>query len=119
MLRSQRKILLSRLPISYDLLRRPSLFRHGAMDVPQCALEAVRSMIQAAGYEDRLDGLSVLELGPGDSLATALIAHALGARQAVLVDAGACRSARGRGYPHRGGQTRANTDALLKATGTR
>jgi hypothetical protein len=80
------KILLSRLPISYDLWRRTSLFRHGAMDVPQRALEAVRSMIQAAGYGERFDGLSVLELGPGDSLATALIAHALGARQAVLVD---------------------------------
>jgi hypothetical protein len=52
------KILLSRLPISYDLWRRANLFRHGAMDVPQHALEAVRSMIQAVGYGNRLDGLS-------------------------------------------------------------
>lgn len=125
------KILLSRLPISYDLWRRTSLFRHGAMDVPQRALEAVRSMIQAAGYGNSLDGLSVLELGPGDSLATALIAHARGARRAVLVDAGAF--ATGEMEPYRaladllaaeGTRIEAarfapNTDALLKATGAR
>jgi hypothetical protein len=125
------KILLSRLPVSYDLWRRTSLFRHGAMDVPQCALEAVRSMIQAAGYGNRLDGLSVLELGPGDSLATALIAHALGARQAVLVDVGAFATREMEPYraladllAAEGTRIEAarfapNTDALLKATGAR
>lgn len=125
------KILLSRLPISYDLWRRTSLFRHGEMDVPQRALETVRSMIQAAGYGNRLDGLSVLELGPGDSLATALIAHALGARQAVLVDAGAFATREMEPYraladllAAEGTRIEAarfapNTDALLKATGAR
>jgi hypothetical protein len=125
------KILLSRLPISYDLWRRANLFRHGAMDVPQHALEAVRSMIQAAGYGNRLDGLSILEVGPGDSLSTALIAHALGARRAVLVDAGAFATREmepyraladvlaAEGTPIEAARFVPNTDALLKAIGAR
>jgi hypothetical protein len=125
------KILLSRLPISYDLWRRTTLFRHGEMDVPQRGLDAVRSMIQAAGYGNRLDGLSVLELGPGDSLSTALIAHALGARQAVLVDAGAFATREMEPYRALAdllaeGGTRIeaarfvpDTDVLLKVTGAR
>jgi SAM-dependent methyltransferase len=82
------KIVLSRLPVSYDLWRRSSLFRHGAMDRPETALLTVRSVMAAARLGPRLDGKAVLELGPGDSLATALIAKALGARETTLVDAG-------------------------------
>lgn len=82
------KIVLSRLPVSYDLWRRTSLFRHGAMDVPERALQTVQSITASARLGPRLDGLSVLEIGPGDSLSTALVAHALGAQETVLVDAG-------------------------------
>jgi hypothetical protein len=82
------KIVLSRLPVSYDLWRRTSLFRHGAMDVPERAIAALRAVMEGAGLGPSLEGLSVLELGPGDSLATALVAHALGARDSVLIDVG-------------------------------
>jgi hypothetical protein len=86
------KIVLARLPVSYALWRRSSLFRHGAMDRPEIALATLRGVMESAGLGPRLDGLSVLELGPGDSLATGFTATALGARQTVLIDAGAFAS---------------------------
>jgi hypothetical protein len=58
------------------------------MDVPQQALATLREVLRAARLGPRLDGLSVLELGPGDSACSAVIAHALGARQSTLIDAG-------------------------------
>lgn len=45
-------------------------------------LHAVRS-----GVINRLNGATILELGPGDSIATALLAYSYGAR-AILIDSG-------------------------------
>jgi hypothetical protein len=107
------KILLSRLPISYDLWRRANLFRHGAMDVPQHALEAVRSMIQAAGYENRLDGSGRAIRWPRrlSSMRSARGRPSLSMRglslRARWNPIGRLPICSGRGYPHRGGQTRA------------
>jgi SAM-dependent methyltransferase len=86
------KIVLSRLPIPYALWRRSSLFRHGAMDRPDKALATIYGVMEAAQLGSQLDGLSVLELGPGDSLGTAMIAKALRARGTVLIDAGSFAS---------------------------
>lgn len=83
------KIMLARLPVPYGFWRRMSLFRHGAMDDPVTALDTVLAATRAAGLGARLDGLSVLELGPGDALTSAVIGTALGARQVTLVDTGA------------------------------
>ncbi len=82
------KLCLSRLPIPYSTWRQIGLYRHGYMDIPELALREIRAIVAQAGYGGRLDGLSVLELGPGDSLSTAPIAHALGAREIVLLDTG-------------------------------
>lgn len=82
------KIVLSRLPAGYRLWERVGLFVHGAMDDPSYAWRVVTEHVARAGWEN-LDGRVVLELGPGDSLATAVIARALGARETWLVDAGA------------------------------
>jgi hypothetical protein len=125
------KLFLSRLPVSYGLWRRLGLYRHGFMDVPQLALRDIRGIVQSAGYGDRLDGLSVLELGPGDSLSTALIAHALGAKRTVLVDAGAFASRQmelymaladllaAEGKCIQALKTATDTEALLRVTGAR
>ena len=82
------KLVLSRMPTAYGTWQRLGLFRHGHMDTAQYALGVFASHVQRAGLAGRLAGKAVLELGPGDSVATALIARAHGAR-ALLVDAGA------------------------------
>jgi SAM-dependent methyltransferase len=82
------KLLLSRLPVDYGVWRRLNLFRHGRMDVPAYSLGVFRQHYQRFLDEGgKQDGYAVLELGPGDSLNTALIARAHGARTIFLVDA--------------------------------
>jgi SAM-dependent methyltransferase len=81
------KVLLSRMRVDYGRWRRWGLFVHGQMDRPSYAFDVVMSHLRRVGWKD-LEGKVVLELGPGDSLATALIARALGASRAYLVDAG-------------------------------
>jgi SAM-dependent methyltransferase len=86
-LRIAAKIVLSRLPVSYGTWRRLSLFRHGDMENPAYATRVFdrhyRRLLEAAGTPPA----RVLELGPGDSLSTAVIARARGAERTVLVDA--------------------------------
>jgi len=81
------KIVLSRLPAGYRAWERVGLFVHGAMDDPAYAWRVVTDHVARAGWRD-LDGRVVIELGPGDSLATSVIARSLGASETWLVDAG-------------------------------
>lgn len=81
------KVVLSRVRIDYSRWRDWGLFVHGQMDKPDYAIGVVRSHLVRAGWRD-FGGRSVLELGPGDSIATAVIARALGASRVYLVDAG-------------------------------
>ena len=80
------KLLLSRLPVSHAQWQRLGLFRHGAMDDVSYPISVYRSHVRRVGNR-AMRGLRVLELGPGDSIATAVIAAAHGCT-AVLVDAG-------------------------------
>lgn len=81
------KLVLSRLPLNYSFWAQMGLFRHGGMDNPEYAISVFRAHAKAAGMQDRLSGKVVLELGPGDSVATAVIAAGAGA-STILVDAG-------------------------------
>ncbi len=81
------KIILSRLPVEYPLWQRLGLFRHGRMDDAGYALDVFDAHLTRAGLQGSLAGKAILELGPGDSVASAIIAAAHGAR-AVLVDVG-------------------------------
>lgn len=83
------KVALSHLPIKRDVWRSLSLFRFGAMDQPGVAYETFKRHFEATDFPHRGDGFTVLELGPGDSLFTALIARAHGATTTYLVDVGA------------------------------
>lgn len=85
------KMVLSRTPVRHDFWRRFNLFVHGAMDSPEYAYQVVTSHLQRLGWRDLRDKV-VLELGPGDSLFSALIVRALNARRVYLVDAGAFAS---------------------------
>lgn len=82
------KLLLSKLPVGYGGWRRLALFRHGAMDEPEYALRVFRRHFDRyVATGGRREDFTILELGPGDSVNTALIAHAHGARECFLVDA--------------------------------
>ena len=81
------KIALAQLPGGANPWHRAGLFRHGAMTSPAYALKVFRGHLERAGLRPGdLAGLVGLELGPGDSLFSALILRAHGAVGAVLVD---------------------------------
>jgi ubiquinone/menaquinone biosynthesis C-methylase UbiE len=86
------KIVFARLPVRYDAWRRLNLFRAGGMDDPETAFEVYRMHSHAAGFDNR-KGYTVLELGPGDSMLTALFAKSAGAAGSILVDQSALASA--------------------------
>ena len=82
------KLVLSRLPLSSIHWRRIGIFRHGKMDQPDYSVVSFERHLSRLGLcADDLGGRVFMELGPGDSIATAIIASAYGAR-AILVDAG-------------------------------
>ena len=81
------KLVLSRLPFGYTIWRRLGVFRHGKMDESEYAVRTFFEHLEKAGLKHRLDGKSVLELGPGDSIASAIIAAAYGGH-AIIVDSG-------------------------------
>src|SRR5581483_6515235 len=85
------KVGLALLPVSPRHLKKLGLFNHGEMESLEYAehvfglhLEAHR---RATGTMPR-EGFSALELGPGDSLVSALLAWTAGAARTYLVDAG-------------------------------
>ena len=81
------KMVLSRLPMGYGFWRTLGIFRHGDMDNASYVLGVFNEHVARAGLQGKLQGKTVLELGPGDSIATALVAASYGAK-AILVDAG-------------------------------
>lgn len=81
------KLVLSRLPLSGRMWQRIGLFSPGFMLDPDYAIAVFRRHYQRAG--NPTPGFTYLELGPGDSLATAAVAWAHGASGGWLIDAGA------------------------------
>jgi hypothetical protein len=72
-------MVLGRLPLAYSAWRAMSVFRHGEMDDPAYALGVVRRHLEHAGFRGRT-GFTALEIGPGDSLASMVVANVLGLR---------------------------------------
>lgn len=92
------KIVLARLPIPYSFWKRLRFFEHGDMNQPQNALATFLLHARTARVLNEesalpyltVDGeFSVLELGPGDSIFSAVIARSLNASSVCLVDAAA------------------------------
>lgn len=81
------KLVLSRLPFRYQVWQVLGLFRHGKMDNTAYAIKVFTSHVEQVGNLSDLQGKVILEVGPGDSIATAIVASAYGAR-AILVDVG-------------------------------
>lgn len=81
------KIAISRVPIPYSFKARLGVFRHGAMDQADYAYGVFRKHYDRSDFSATTSsGWVGLELGPGDSLASAVIAKALGASKVYLVD---------------------------------
>lgn len=82
------KCLLSRLPVPYLWWQSLGLFRHGDMDSAKYAFKIFNLHWCRAFPKGIPKGLVVLELGPGDSIASAIIAASYGAAKVYLVDVG-------------------------------
>jgi SAM-dependent methyltransferase len=124
------KIVLARLPVPYAAWRRLSLFRHGEMDEPAYALQVVTRHLERAGFMGRT-GFVALEIGPGDTLASMVVARALGASACYLVDVAPvarrdlepyldlCAFLQARGYPTPGLERARTLGELMAACNAR
>jgi hypothetical protein len=82
------KLILSRIPMPYGFWQGVGLFRHGDMDTVGYVLGVFDTYVVRAGLHNAdLEGKTLLKIGPGDSIAAAIIAYAHGAN-AILVDSG-------------------------------
>ncbi len=84
------KVALARLPLPGRTWQAVGLFAPGEMRDPDYALQVFDGHYRAAGSP--APGFAFLELGPGDSLASAVVGRAYGAARCWLVDAGAYAS---------------------------
>lgn len=82
------KLLLARLPAGYRLWQRLNLFKHGHMEQPAYAHEVFRKHFERSNFPGKAGGFVCMEIGPGDTLFSALIAHSMGASRTYLIDAG-------------------------------
>jgi len=92
------KLVLSRLPLDYHVWKKAGLFDLGGMDRPEYALGIFRRHFSAANFTQKIGEFTALELGPGDSLFSGLIARAFGASRTYLVDVGPFASTNLAGY---------------------
>jgi SAM-dependent methyltransferase len=84
------KLVLARLPVPYSFWRKLKLFRHGEMNDPLRAIRTFETYFRRAReHGEIVPGFTMLELGPGDSVLSGLVARSMGAGRAWLVDAGA------------------------------
>jgi len=87
-LRVAGKVVLSRIPIPYQAWRALRLFVHGGMIKPAYAYGVFRKHFDACAFPRKTGGFIALEIGPGDSLLSAVVAAAFGAARCYLVDTG-------------------------------
>lgn len=81
------KIVLSRLPFSYSIWQKIGFFRHGKMDQVSYVKNVFDHHTDVGGLTSQIKEKTILELGPGDSIATAIIAACHGAKT-ILIDSG-------------------------------
>jgi hypothetical protein len=82
------KLVFSRLPFNYAFWQKLGLFRHGKMDHAEYVQNNFHQYFSICGIDlGDVKGKTVLELGPGDTIATALIASSYGLKT-ILLDVG-------------------------------
>jgi hypothetical protein len=82
------KVVLSHVPLSHRLLNKVGVFNLGGMLRPEYAVGVFRRHFQNAEFARKNQPFVALELGPGDSLFSVVIARAFGASAAYSVDVG-------------------------------
>ena len=80
------KILISCLPVPYSFFKSLGIFRHGKMDSCEYAIKIFELHFYRAFPEKPPAKFTMLELGPGDSIASAIIGFAYGSSLSYLVD---------------------------------
>jgi len=75
------------MPVGYKFWQDIGLFRHGYMDQSSYVFDVFNSHVLKAGLNNKLRGKTILELEPGDSIATAIVASCYGCKT-ILLDAG-------------------------------
>ena len=78
------KLFLARLPISYGIFKRLGVFVHGKMDSFGYSQKIFNRTLDQVGRSPK----SILELGPGDSVNTAILGAFHDLETIYLVDAG-------------------------------
>lgn len=82
------KLMLSNIGLPYSYWRKIGLFRHGMMDRAEYASKIFKMHTARAYPDGLLSDRTILEIGPGDSLASAILGFNLGVKKTYLVDAG-------------------------------
>lgn len=91
------KLVLSRIPLNYRAWRGLNIFTHGLMERPAYALDVFQEHFSQSGLP-RGKPFTCMELGPGDSLFSAVVARAHGAVHTYLVDDGSFATSEVTGY---------------------
>ncbi len=82
------KVILSRIPIRYAFWKKAGFFEHGEMQNISYVQSVFNKHTKRFFASNKVVGFTMLELGPGDSIYSALLAWGAGARKIYLVDAG-------------------------------
>ena len=82
------KIILSRLPINYRHWSLLNLFRHGNPDNKLLYVDKFIKHFNITFTNKKPRDFVCLEIGPGDSIATGIVANAFGASKIYLIDIG-------------------------------
>jgi SAM-dependent methyltransferase len=82
------KLIVARLPVPYRMWKSIGFFRHGRMDRVEYSLKIFKLHADRAYPHGIPSNATVLELGPGDSVASAVIARLYGVSRSYLVDVG-------------------------------
>jgi len=82
------KIVLSRIPVGYAVWQKLNIFKHGQMEAPTYALDVFERHFVRSRLANGVGGFVALEVGPGDTLFSAVIAKVFGASKIYLVDIG-------------------------------
>lgn len=80
------KLVLARVPVRYRVWKTLGVFVHGRMDLSEYALEVCQRHYELCNSYGHRESFVLLELGPGDSLFSAIVGKSLGASQTYLVD---------------------------------
>ena len=82
------KLFIARLPVSYNFWKSVNLFQHGRMDTIDYPIKIFKMHTDRAYPQGFPSQPVILELGPGDSIASAIIGCSFGVKHIYLVDIG-------------------------------